>query len=288
MGDVDFNRVAIIGVGLIGASIALGIKRRGLAREVIGSGRTEENLRRAVEREILDGYSINHQEAVKGADLVVLATPVGQFVEIAKDISVSLKPGSVLTDVGSVKGSLVWRIEELVPDGVSFVGCHPIAGSERSGIDYASGDLFEGAPVVLTPTGDTATDALSRVGKFWEALGAVVTRLSPEEHDLVFALLSHLPHLVSYALVNTLSDADPDYINLSGSGFSDTTRIALSSPELWTEISLYNRDNLLRLIESFRKALDDIRDGLAKGDAGHLRRLFENARDLRKRIERDD
>ncbi|HDY71692.1 MAG TPA: prephenate dehydrogenase/arogenate dehydrogenase family protein, partial [Nitrospirae bacterium] len=270
MGEVAFNRVAIIGVGLIGASIALGIKRRGLAREVVGSGRTEENLRRAVEREILDGYSINHKEAVKGADLVVLATPVGRFVEITKDISGSLKPGSLLTDVGSVKGSIVRRIEEVVPDGVRFVGCHPIAGSERSGIDYASGDLFEGAPVVLTPTGDTAADALSRVGKFWEALGAVVTRLSPEEHDLVFALLSHLPHLVSYALVNTLSDTDPDYINLSGSGFRDTTRIVLSSPELWTEISLYNRDNLLRLIESFRKALDDIRDGLVKGDAEHL------------------
>ncbi len=283
-GMAVFRRVAIIGVGLIGASLALALRKYGLADELRGSGRREANLRAALQRGIIDSYSLTHSEAVEGADLVVLAAPVGSFRRIIEGIRSSLERGVIVTDVGSVKGALVRELEGLMPEGVSFVGGHPIAGSDRSGIGSASADLFAGARCILTPTEKTPEDALRKVRELWEAVGAEVSILSPEEHDLVFALVSHVPHLIAYALVNTVADLNPEYIHYAGKGFRDTTRVALSSPELWRDICITNRGNIFHILERFQENLAAMVEALKEGSPEELEDLFEKAQGLRARL----
>ena len=281
---IKFNRVAIIGVGLIGSSLALALRKYGVATEIRGSGRREANLREAVQRGIIDSYSLNHSEVVEGADLVVLATPVGRFRAIIEEVRPFLKKGSLVTDVGSVKGSLVREMEELMPEGVNFVGGHPIAGSDRSGIDAASGDLFAGARCIITPTEQTPEEAVQKVSELWKTIRAEVSILSPEEHDLVFALVSHLPHLIAYALVNTVGKVNPEYIHYAGKGFKDTTRVALSSPELWRDICLKNKENLLDLVERFQEILGGMVSALKRDASEELEVLFQEAQSLRSRV----
>ncbi len=284
MTETEFKRVAIIGVGLIGASLALAIKKRALSAEVVGFGRNEENLKRAKQRGIIDDFSLDHSALVETADLVVLATPVKSFQPILERLLPFVKRGTIITDVGSVKGALVEELEDLMPDGVNYVGGHPIAGSDRSGLDYASDSLFDGAITILTPTGKTPEDAIKRVKHLWEGVGSKVILMSPYEHDRIFALVSHLPHIVAYALVNTVSSVNKEYIQYAGKGFKDTTRIASSSPELWTDIVLQNRENLLEVISSFKDMLNDIEDALRNESPEKLTRLFSMARDLREEI----
>lgn len=281
---MDFNRVAIIGVGLIGASFALALRKKGLCRHIAGYGRKEENLRRAGDMGIIDSFDLNPSRACIDSDLVLFATPVGCFTEIARIISGSLKKGAVVTDVGSVKGKLVRDMECQMPEGVYFVGAHPIAGSDRSGIDAATPDLFAGAKCILTPTENTDKDALNRVTDIWTAFGSTIEILSPEEHDRVFASISHLPHLLAYAIVNTVADINSSYLRYGGNGFKDTTRIALSSPELWRDICLLNKDNLLEFIEVFKNNLDRLGQYLRASDAESLEREFRKAQTLREGI----
>jgi prephenate dehydrogenase len=285
--DYHFNKVAIIGVGLIGASLALAIRREGLAGSISGSGRSEENLRNALEKGIIDSYSFNYSETVTDADLIVLATPVGQFRRILQDVHSSLRKGAIVTDVGSVKGGIVRDLEGMVPEGTYFVGGHPIAGSDRSGIDHAKEDLFKGERCILTPTENTSKQSLDSLKSLWEAVGAHVSLLSPEEHDLIFGLMSHFPHLVAYALVNTVGSLNPDYIEYSGQGFKDTTRIALSSPELWSDICILNGKKILASMEIFRNSLSELEEKLKVNDAEGLEKLLHEARNLRGRINND-
>jgi len=284
MNNLFFNRVTILGVGLIGASFALALKKRGFCKEVIGYGRRENNLKRAKDMKIIDSFELDAPRACMDSDLILFSMPVGSFTEIAKMIKGSLKKGAIVTDVGSVKGKLVREMEALMPEGVNFVGGHPIAGSDRTGIDTATGDLFLGAKYILTPTEKTDGTALKRITELWKALGAVTIILSPDEHDKVYAAVSHLPHVIAYAIVNTVADVDASYLKFAGQGFKDTTRIASSSPELWRDICLMNRENLLELIELFKKNLDSLGSHLQKSDIDAIEREFKKARALREDV----
>lgn len=276
-----FKKIAILGVGLIGGSFALSVRAHGLAEHISGYGRTDENLQKAMARGMIDSYGTEPAEVVRDAELVLLATPVGQFITVAMQMRDALKPGAIVMDAGSVKSTLVSELEALMPEGVRFVGSHPIAGSERAGVDNAREALFHNANCIITRTDNTDPDAIRVVKEVWMILGAQIREMSPDAHDRIYALVSHLPHAVAYALVNTVADADPAYMRLSGRGFRDTTRIAMSHPDLWQEICLMNRTHMIEAIDIMRASLDRISGHLKAGDAEALKAEFERARDMR-------
>lgn len=284
MNKIFFDRITILGVGLIGASFALALKKNGLCNEAMGYGRKAENLKKAQDRAIIDAFELDPVKACAGSDLIVFATPVGSFVDIAKQIRSSLRSGVIVTDVGSVKGTLVRTMEELMPEGASFIGGHPIAGSDRSGIESAEAEIFKGAKCIITPTEHTDKHALETVSAVWKKIGSLVTLISPNEHDRIYASVSHLPHLLAYVIMNTVADIDRSFLHFSGQGFMDTTRIASSSPELWRDICLLNKDNLLESLELFKKNLDRVSQYLRTYDSESLEKDFEKARTLRKDI----
>ena len=279
-----FPKVTILGVGLVGASFALALKEKGLCGTVWGCGRNENNLKRAQERGIIDSYCMKAADACRNADLVVLATPVGAFAPMAGEIRGSLKTGAFVTDVGSVKGALVYQLEALMPKGVSYVGSHPIAGGDRPGIEDARADLFRHARCLVTPTENSDENARNLIASLWEELGSRVEVMDPYEHDRIYAAVSHFPHVMAYALVNAVNDFSGECIGYAGKGFRDATRIAMSSPELWRDISVFNRDNLLRLIEIVRQNLDRIEHLLASGDAAGIEEEFRRAQLLRMKL----
>ena len=275
-----------MGVGLIGASVALAMREKGLCNSVIGYGRKEGNLLRAKARGIIDDYRLDAAAAAEGADIVVLATPVGILGTVASDMRAALKKGSIVTDVGSVKGALVSYLESLMPEGVRFIGSHPIAGSDKSGIDDSRGSLFNGARCIVTPTPVSDKDALDKIASLWEKVGGLVECMDAFRHDEIFALVSHMPHIVAYALVNAVESIDPDSVEYSGGGFRDTTRIAASSPELWRDISMLNRTNLIRVLESFKDNLQRIEQCLHDKDRQGIEMEFSRAQKLRLKIEK--
>jgi prephenate dehydrogenase len=285
MREPFFNRVTIIGVGLIGASCALALKGLGLCGTVCGYGRKEANLRQAKERGIIDEYSLDIAKACEHADLVILSTPVGLFKKLLNEMQSALKTNAIVTDVGSVKGSLVPEMEALMPEGAYYVGSHPIAGSDRSGIAHARADLFEGARCIVTPTARSEDKAVRKIISLWEAFGGNVELMDPMLHDDIYAAVSHLPHLIAYALVNTIDDSNAEYLRYAGPGFKDTTRIALSSPELWRDIALLNGDNLIALIKRLGSNLDMIASLIKNADAEGLEQEFSKARALRQKIQ---
>jgi len=280
-----FKRVTIIGVGLIGASLAMALKQKGLAREIIGFGRTEENLRKAVDRGIIDKYSLSLHEACGNSDLVVLATPAGRFRDILSNAKGHLAKGTIIMDVGSVKEGIVSKLEKETPEGTFFVGAHPIAGSDRSGIDPASAWLFENALCFITPTDKTDPDALNTISTLWTKVGCQVRNVSPHEHDLIFSSVSHLPHIAAYALVNTINDIDPGFLNFAGSGFKDSTRIAMSSTEIWIDICRLNRAHIIDHLDVLMRNLDAVRTLLDSEDYGSLADFFSKAKKSREGIE---
>jgi prephenate dehydrogenase len=280
-----FKRTTILGIGLIGASFALALKKNGLCNEVIGYGRTEENLRKAKNKEIIDTFDLDPAAACRGSDLIVFATPVGSFVDIANRIKSELHGGVIVTDVGSVKGNLVRNMEKLMPEGAFFVGGHPIAGSNLSGINAAEPDIFKDAKCIITPTEHTGKNALETVTAVWKNIGSRVTLINPDEHDRIYALVSHLPHLIAYEIMHTVADIDSSFLDFSGQGFIDTTRIASSSPELWRDICLLNKDNLLKSLEIFKKNLDRVSQYLRVHDSESLKKDFQKAQTLREGIE---
>ncbi|HAM53531.1 MAG TPA: prephenate dehydrogenase/arogenate dehydrogenase family protein [Nitrospiraceae bacterium] len=282
-----FERVAILGVGLIGASFGLAIRVKGLCKTIVGHGRKEQNLRRAKELGIIDAYSMDAARACEGSDLIVLATPVGILKQLVGEIAGSIKKGAVITDVGSVK-SIVYDLESLVPAGVSYVGSHPIAGSDQSGIDDARADLFRGARCIITPTENSHRAAIEEIASLWELLGSRVESLDPHKHDRIYAAVSHLPHLLAYALVNAAHGFSDDCIEYAGQGFKDVTRIALSSPELWRDISIFNKDNLINVMEILQENLDRIHDLLVAGDASGIEKEFSRAQRLRLVLSNDN
>ena len=281
-----FKRMVIAGVGLIGGSLALVCKEKGIVSEIIGVGRSEGNLRDAVNLKAIDSYTSKIEDAVKGADIIVLATPVSSFIRLAKEMAPYLSPGAIVTDVGSVKGSVI-EIEKIIPSNTFFVGGHPIAGKEKSGVKAASHGIFHGSRCILTPTHRTNPDALGVIKSMWELSGTRVICMDPERHDLIFAAVSHLPHVVSYALVNTLLDLEKEeegVISYSAGGFRDFTRIASSHPEMWRDICLMNRENIIRMLERYEKSVERLKSLIMKGDADGLFAEFDRAKRVREKL----
>jgi len=281
---MHFNKVTILGVGLIGASFALALKKHGLCNEVVGYGRKEENLKRAKEKKVIDFFELDPAKACNESDLILFATPVGIFTDIAEKVRDSLKKNAIVTDVGSVKGKLVHDMEAIMPEGVFFIGGHPIAGSDRSGIEASAAEIFHGAKCIITPTQHTDKNALQNVMDLWETFGSIIKIIDPDEHDRIYAAVSHLPHLIAYEIVNTVADIDSSYLKFSGQGFKDTTRIASSHPELWRDICILNKDNLLAYVEIFKNNLDRVSQYLRANDYESLEKDFKKARTLREGI----
>jgi prephenate dehydrogenase len=282
-----FHKVTILGVGLIGASLALALKKYAFAGTVVGYGRTQGNLIRAQERSIIDSFELDAVKACDDADLVVFATPVGVFIEIARQIAPALKKDVIVTDVGSVKGSLVSEMERLLSPHGLFIGGHPIAGSDRSGIDTASEDLFKRAQCIVTPTQNSDKHALEKIVSMWREIGCSVVTMESDEHDRIYAAVSHLPHLLAFELMNTVDDINGSYLVFSGQGFKDITRIASSHPELWRDICMQNRENLIAYIQVLKNNLDRVADYLREDNRESLLRDFQRARTLREQIGQD-
>jgi prephenate dehydrogenase len=273
-----FGKMTIIGVGLLGASLAKACKERGLVEEVAGYGRNRENLEKARALKIIDHCPADLAEAVKDADLIVLCTPVTTIIPLIQNMIARIRPGALITDVGSVKEPIVKEAEKLVPKGVFFVGSHPIAGGENSGLEASTANLYQGAKCIVTPTDKTNNSALEKISALWQAVGMQIINLSAEEHDFVFGAVSHLPHIVVYALMNTLGSLrtqdNREVTAFSGAGLKDITRIASSDPVMWRDICLSNRNHSLDLIDRFQNKLDEIRSTIEKGDGQALKEEF--------------
>ena len=273
---MPFERAAIVGVGLIGGSLALAARAAGLIGEVVGLGRSAANLDVARQRGIID-HAVQDPAAIGPVDLVVLAVPVRSTARMAAALLPHLRPGTVVTDVGSVKGEVVAQCEAALPTDRPFVGGHPIAGSERAGAAAADAGLFRGAPCVLTPTARTDATALVAVRALWEGVGARVSEMTPAAHDRALAWVSHLPHVVAYALVGALAGADGQLAALAGGSWRDATRVAASPAELWRDIFLANREAVLAATDAFGAEVARLRAALAAGDEPALLALLERA-----------
>lgn len=277
---VHFDKVTIVGVGLVGGSLAMVIKEQRLASHIVGVGRGIQNLKDAAKRGIVDDYTTDLVEGVKGSNLVVLATPVCSIPGIIKEISQHLNKGTIITDVGSVKQGIVQVIENSMPDDLLFVAGHPIAGTENSGAKAALPTLFREMRCVLTPTKKTDPHALEKIKHLWEQAGSNVIIMSPEDHDRILAAVSHLPHIVAYSLVNSLlaMEDSGDVLNYCAGGFKDFTRIASSSPEMWRDIFLLNKDKILESVTNFQEAIKKLKDLIESEDGqGILDELEKSA-----------
>ncbi len=285
---VHFNKVTIIGVGLIGGSLAKILKTTGLAGTIMGAGRSRETLELAQRIGVIDCIGQSSADAVHGADLVILASPVGTFEMAIREVGPHLKKGSILTDVGSVKGKLVRKIENLLPAGVHYVPGHPIAGKEKFGVSEASETLFRGAKCILTPTQKTDGQALDAVKEMWKAAGANVIVMDPDVHDKVFAAVSHMPHVAAFAMMGAVAELNTgaeDYISFSGAGFRDFTRIAASSPEIWRDICLMNSENIVQMIERYQFSLNRLKMDILEGDGKRLEDHLTIASNVRRGLE---
>ena len=285
-----FRQLTVAGVGLVGGSLARAARDAGLADEVVGFGRSEANLRVARERGLVDRIARDPEDAVRAADAIVLAAPVAACAPLAETFARYARPGTLLTDVGSVKASLVAALEVRWAAVGPVVGAHPIAGSEAAGAAAADGALFRGRRCILTPTAHTDAAALARVRALWENVGARVEEMPPAVHDELFARASHLPHLVAYALVAALGEARVGGrapLDYAGSGLRDTTRIAGSPAEVWRDIALANAPAVRVALAEFRAALDRLEALLVAGDGAALEAAFHAARTLRRRLDGD-
>lgn len=281
------NRLCVIGVGLIGGSLALALKAAGEVGEVVGVGRGLENLETALRLGVVDRFSTDPAEGVADADLVFLATPVLALEGVMRSIVPHLKPGAVITDGGSVKGAVVEAIEPLLPAGVHFVPGHPIAGTEKSGAEAAFSTLYNNRRCILTPTEATDVDALALVRKVWQLAGSDVVEMEVEKHDRVLAAISHLPHMVAYSLVNAVGAYDrydENILEYSAGGFRDFTRIASSDPTMWRDIALSNREALLEMMSQYERFFAELKRDIADGDGDRLFDFFHRSKQSRDAI----
>lgn len=276
-----FNKIAIIGVGLVGGSIGLAVKKKGLAKEVIGIVRRESSGEKALKFKTVDKVTLNIKEGIGGAELVIIATPVGTIIDIAKEVIKNAKNDMFLTDVGSTKEIIVKEIEKIAPSYIKFVGSHPMAGSEKSGVEYANGSLFDNAVCILTKTKNTDEKVFDAIKNFWEGLGCSLRVLSPRDHDNFIAFVSHLPHVAAVAL--TIA-AHPDSLEYASTGFKDTTRIASSNPDLWQDIFQSNKDALSRSLYDYRMTLEGIERAIKENDTKALMEFLKKAKDIRDSI----
>jgi prephenate dehydrogenase len=261
------HTLTIVGVGLIGGSIGLAARRRGLARRILGVGRQQVSLDPALAAGAIDEASLNLVEAVRQAEVAVFCTPVDRIAEQVLSAGPSCNPGTLLTDAGSTKAAIVHAIDGRLPRDVSFVGSHPLAGSEKRGPEFADADLFEGRVTVLTPTRQTEASALEQTKSFWETLGSDVKVMAPEDHDRALAMTSHLPHLTASALAGILP---PELHELTATGFRDTTRVAAGDPALWTGIFLQNRAAMLEVLGALQTRIMEIKQALLSNDRAAL------------------
>ncbi len=274
------RRLAILGVGLIGGSLALALKRAGMVETVVGAGRGRDNLKQAIERGVIDAIADTPELAVQGADMIVLAVPVGGMPGLMQQIAPCLPAHAVLTDVGSTKQDVIAAARRfLAPHLNRFVPGHPIAGAETSGVAAAHADLFRGKDVILTPLTENDADAVERVQQLWQGCGARVALMSAAQHDRVFAAVSHLPHLAAFALMDELASREhaPLYFRHAGSGFRDFTRIAGSHPEMWRDIALANREALVAELDAYIERLIKLRALVATSDRDGLMQAFSRA-----------
>lgn len=283
-----FQRVALIGIGLIGSSLAHAMRRKKLAAEITGYARSEATRAKALELGLIDKVFATAAEAVAGADLVILCSPVGTYGELAAEMAPALKPGAILTDVGSVKGAVVRDVAPHVPAGVHFIPGHPIAGTEQSGPESGFAELFINRWCILTPLPGADPAMVERLAEFWRACGSNVETMTPEHHDLVLAITSHLPHLIAYNIVSTAADLEEvtssEVIKYSAGGFRDFTRIAASDPTMWRDVFLNNKDAVLEMLGRFSEDLSALQRAIRWGDGDTLFNIFTRSRQIRRSI----
>ncbi|WP_320198780.1 prephenate/arogenate dehydrogenase family protein [Agrobacterium sp. rho-13.3] len=288
MSDILFERIALIGIGLIGSSIARDIKALGLARQVVVSTRSAETLKRAEELQLGTEYTISAADSVKGADLVIVSVPVGASEAVAQKIAPHLKAGAIVTDVGSTKASVIAQMAPHMPDNVHFIPGHPLAGTEKSGPDAGFEGLFRDRWCIFTPLPETDADAFGKLKGFWEALGSRIDEMDPEHHDKVLAIVSHLPHIIAYNIVGTADDlgtvTESEVIKYSASGFRDFTRLAASDPTMWRDVCLHNKDAILEMLARFSEDLASLQRAIRWGEGDKLFELFSRTRDIRRSI----
>jgi cyclohexadieny/prephenate dehydrogenase len=288
MAEVLFKKVAFIGIGLIGSSMARRMAQDGMAEEFVGCARSEGTRTKAVELGLVSRAVEDPAEAVAHADLVVIATPIGSYGKIAESITPALKPGAIVTDVGSVKQSVVESVAPHMPKDVHFVPGHPIAGTENSGPEAGFPELFDGRWTILTPSETTNAEAVEEVATLWRQMGAMVDIMTPEHHDRVLAITSHLPHLIAYTIVGTATDLEDDLrqevMKYSASGFRDFTRIAASDPVMWRDIFLNNREATLEILQRFSEDLTAMQRAIRRGEGDALEEAFARTRAIRRGI----
>ncbi len=287
-GEPLFERLALIGIGLIGSSIALAARRGGLVGEIVVQTRRPKTLDAARRLNLGDRYTGDMADAVADADLVIVCVPIGVYGDVAMAIAPALKPGAIVTDVGSVKRAVVELMAPHLPDNVHFVPGHPVAGTEHSGPDAGFADLFDGRWCILTPPAGTDTDAVSALSQFWTGLGSRVEIMEAAHHDLVLAITSHVPHLIAYNIVGTAADVESvtrsEVMKFSAGGFRDFTRIAASDPTMWRDVFLHNKEAVLEMLGRFSEDLTALQRAIRWGDGDALFDLFNRTRSIRRDI----
>jgi cyclohexadieny/prephenate dehydrogenase len=283
-----FNKIALIGIGLIGGSIALEARKRGLANKIVAATRKPETAELANKLKLVDHCGTDLAAAVEDADLVIVCTPVGACGAATEAIAAKLKPGCIISDVGSVKQTVIADMLPHIPKGVHFVPAHPVAGTENSGPEAALLDLFQGRWCILTPLPDSDPAAVDKLETFWKALGSLVDRVAPADHDRILAITSHLPHLIAYTIVGTADDLgghlNSEVLKYSAGGFRDFTRIAASDPTMWRDIFLNNREAVLEVIQRFQEDLFYLQRAIRWGEGDKLFELFTRTRDIRRAL----
>ena len=283
-----FKKIAIIGLGLIGGSIGLAVKRFSNEIHLQGFAKSDLTVKTALSRGLVSEAYLDLRQINRDIDLVILATPLSSFASIVKEISPSLKDGCVITDTGSAKSKVIIEIEDILPESIHFVPGHPIAGTEMSGPEAGFADLFDNRWCVLTPSERTNLDKLNDVKAFWENLGAMVEIMDPEYHDKVLAITSHIPHLIAYNIVGTANDLanvnKKEVVKYSAGGFRDFTRIAASDPIMWRDIFINNSDAVLEMLDYFSNDLDKLKAAIKDNDYEYLENFFKKTRNVRKNI----
>lgn len=288
MAEPHFNRVCLIGLGLIGSSLARALKRGGLAGEIVGMSRTAETRAKALELGFIDRAEADAATAARDADLIILAAPVGANAALAAAIGPVLKQGAIVTDVGSVKQAVIDAVAPHLPAGVHLVPAHPVAGTEESGPESGFAELFEGRWCILTPSPGTDPEAVARIAAMWRAVGSDVDEMEPRHHDMVLAITSHLPHLIAYTIVGTATELEntlqQEVIKFAAGGFRDFTRIAASDPVMWRDIFLANKDAVLEMLGRFDEDLTALQRAIRYGDGKALEDCFTRTRAVRRSI----
>ena len=286
--NYSFEKVCIVGLGLIGGSVGLAIKRSNISNQITGYARSNSTLERAIELGLVDKVEGNLKDAVNDCDLVILATPLSAFKKLVEEMSPFLKKDCIITDTGSAKLSVIEDLRGILPNNVEFIPGHPIAGTEESGPDAGFAELFDNRWCILTPTEENSSNAIGRIKEFWESIGSKVEIMDPLHHDKVLAITSHIPHLIAFNIVGTANNlanvTEKEVVKYSAGGFRDFTRIAASDPKMWSDIFTYNSEAVLEMLELFSNDLAKLKAAVIKKDSDLLFSNFEKTREVRKNI----